>query len=110
MKKRFEVILLEEALEFVYGLDRKSSAKILYNIDKSSINKDPELFKKLNDDIWEFRTRFNKKQFRLLAFWDKRNNKDVLVIATHGFMKKTSKVSKNEIKRAEEIMKKYLSE
>jgi len=110
MRKRFDVIILEEALDFIYNLDEKESEKILYNIDKASHNNDPELFKKLTDEIWEFRTRYNKKQYRLLAFWDKRDNKNVLVISTHGFVKKTSKMEKKEIKKAEGIMKRYFDE
>jgi len=42
-------------------------------------------------------------QIRFLAFWDKSNNKDTLVLATHGFIKKMDKVHKNEIERAERI-------
>lgn len=71
--------------------------KILYNIDKASYHNDPKLFKKLNDTIWEFRTLYNKKQYRLFAFWDKENAEETLVISTHGIVKKTSKVPKADI-------------
>ena len=110
MKKRFEVILLDEALDFIYDLDDKTSEKILYNINKAAYHNDPELFKKLTSDIWEFRTKYGKKEHRLLAFWDKRDKTDVVVISTHGFVKKTNKVDKKEIKKAEGIMKKYFEE
>ena len=50
--------------------------------------------KKLTDEIWEFRIRFSNKQIRLLAFWDKRDNKNTLVIATNGFIKKRRKPQK----------------
>lgn len=56
MNKRFEIIFLEEAFEFLKGLDRKHYEKILYNIRKVQIEPDSELFKKLNNEIWEFRT------------------------------------------------------
>ena len=69
---------------------------------------DPELFKKLNNDIWEFRTKYLGKQIRLLAFWDKTNDTETLVLATSGFIKKTQKTPKNEIDRAERIRKQYL--
>ena len=69
---------------------------------------DPELFKKLNDDIWEFRTRFNGIAYRLFAFWDK--NENALVVATHGLIKKTQKTPVNEIKRAETLMKAYYND
>jgi mRNA-degrading endonuclease RelE of RelBE toxin-antitoxin system len=51
MVKRFEIIFLEETFEFLSHLDRKHYEKILYNIRKSQIEVDPELFKKLTDDI-----------------------------------------------------------
>ena len=43
--------------------------------------------------------------YRLLAFWDK--DMKALVIASHGFIKKKQKTPSNEIKRAEDLMKKY---
>ena len=100
MDKRFEVIFLEEAFEFLGNLERKHYEKILYNIRKSQIENDPELFKKLNNDIWEFRTLYQGLQYRLLAFWDKTSATETLVISTHGFIKKRSKVPDNEIQKA----------
>jgi hypothetical protein len=64
----------------------------------------------LQEEIWEFRTRYAGKQIRLLAFWDKTNNKETLVIATHGFIKKVDKVPTKEIERAENLRKKYFKE
>lgn len=58
----------------------------------------------------EFRTLFNKKQYRLFAFWDKSDNKVTIVIATHGIIKKTQKTPKKEINKATEIMNKYFNE
>jgi phage-related protein len=43
----------------------------------------------------------------LLAFWDKRDKSETLVIATHGFIKKTQKTPKDEIKKARQIMELY---
>lgn len=71
MSSKFEVLFLEGAREFLLRLDDRTRIKILYNIDKSKILYDPKLFKKLNDEIWEFRTHYNGPQYRLLAFWDK---------------------------------------
>ena len=51
MDKLFEIIFLDEAFEFLKGLDRKHYEKILYNIRKAQTEHDPELFKKLNNDI-----------------------------------------------------------
>ncbi|WP_289659258.1 type II toxin-antitoxin system RelE/ParE family toxin [Flavobacterium panacagri] len=105
--KYFETKFLEEAREFILQLDKKVSAKLLYNIDSAEKNLDPRLFKKLKNDIWEFRIRYAGNQIRLLAFWDKSDNKQTLVFATHGFIKKVDKVPSNEIDRANRIKLKY---
>lgn len=109
MDKRFEVIFLNEAIEFLSQLDEKDRTKIIYNIDKASYTNDPKLLKKITESIWEFRTLYKKKQYRLLAFWDKEAKNETLVISTHGFVKKVSKVSKSQIKKAEEIRKNYFN-
>jgi hypothetical protein len=98
---------MEEANEFLSELDLKTIKKIFYNIELSEQTNDPRLFKKLKNDIWEFRTNYAGLQIRLLAFWDKSDNKKTLVIASHGFIKKIDKVPVNEIYRAEELREKY---
>jgi phage-related protein len=103
----FQTRFLEEADKFVAGLDPKTIRKILYNIDLAEQTNDPNLFKKLQQDIWEFRTKFGGLQIRLLAFWDKTDGKDTLVFATHGFIKKVDKVPANEIARAVKIRARY---
>jgi len=105
--KRFEVIFLEDAKRFLDKLDSQSRKKVLFNIWKSREINDPELFKKLTDNIWEFRTRYLSKQIRLLAFWDKEDNQNALVIACHGFIKKSRKAPSKEIEKAFNSMKKY---
>ena len=74
---------------------------------KAQVTVDPELFKKLTDEIWEFRTKYNKNCYRLLVFWDKTDNKETLVVCAHGFIKKTKKIPKSDIEKAKLIMKKY---
>jgi len=103
----FETSFLEDAEEFISQLDPKAVRKILYNIDNAEQTNDPKLFKKLQRDIWEFRTKFAGLQIRLLAFWDKSDKKETLVIATHGFIKKIDKVPSNEIERAVRIRDRY---
>ena len=110
MQEKFKVEFLKEVFNFLDQLDEKARDKILFNIDKSKVKDDNKLFKKLNSDIWEFRTLFNKKQYRLFAFWDKSDNKVTIVIATHGIIKKTQKTPKKEINKATEIMNKYFNE
>ncbi len=105
----FETKFLEEANEFIAKLDSKTIKKILYNIDLAEQTNDPRLLKKLHNDIWEFRTRFAGLHIRLLAFWDKTDNKETLVIATHGFIKKVDKVPAHEIDRAVRLREKYFT-
>ncbi len=108
MTPNFKVDLLPEAVDFLNRLDEKSREKIYYNIEKSRFVNDKELFKKLSDFIWEFRTLYNNKAYRLFAFWDNKGDEETLVIATHGILKKTQKTPTKEIKKADEIRKQYL--
>ncbi|MEN6354631.1 MAG: type II toxin-antitoxin system RelE/ParE family toxin [Bacteroidales bacterium] len=110
MKQKFNVILLGEVWDLLDAIDEKSKDKILYNIDKAKYVNDPELFKKLDELIWEFRTKYKKNYYRLLSFWDKTDKTDTLVIATHGIIKKTDKIPKTEIEKAKAIMKQYFEQ
>ena len=96
LKRKFKVVLHKEAHEF---------------LARASLLLDAEVFEKLaNTDIWEFRTLFNKKKYRVLAFWDKTTAVDTLVIATHGFIKKTQKTPQKEINRALAIREQYFKD
>ncbi len=108
MKPRFDVVFLQEAIEFLESMEDADRRKLIYNIDKSRYVNDPRLFKMLRHGIWEFRTRYGGRQYRLLAFWDKRNNQQTLVVATHGMIKKASKVPGREIEKALRIRMEYL--
>ena len=105
LKPKFDVFYMEAAIVFLESLPVKVKDKIAYNISKSRYFMDKELFKKLNDEIWEFRTRIQGTTYRLLAFWDKESKS--LVIATHGFIKKTQKTPEKEIDRAEALRTEY---
>jgi phage-related protein len=107
MEIKFEVFFLEEAIDFMNSLDAKSRKKIYYNIDKAKFKTNPKLFEKLDGEIWYFRTKFLKSQYRIFAFWDKTSKTDTLVIATHGIVKKTQKTPKSEIAKAERIRREY---
>ena len=107
MRQKFEVVLMEEAFEFLKKLDLKPRKKVLQNMHRAKYHIDPALFKKLERDIWEFRTLFAGIQYRLLAFWDKNSSAGTIVFATHGIIKKTSKVDKKEINKAEQIRDRY---
>jgi len=110
MTENFKVEFLKEVFEFLDELDKKTRSKILFNIDKAKVKNDNTLFKKLNSDIWEFRTLYNQKQYRLFAFWDKTDKNVTIVIATHGIIKKTQKTPTKGIEKATEIMKKYFKD
>ncbi len=110
MIKRFETVLLEEAMEFLRKQNLKTKNKILQNIERASQKTDPKLFKKLQEEIWEFRTLYAGLQYRLLAFWDKTDKENTLVLATHGTIKKTSKVDQKEIDKAERIRQQYFKD
>jgi len=109
MNERFKVVYSDDALEFIDSLPPKAKDKVAYNISKSMIIKDDDLFKKLEGtEIWEFRTLYNGIKYRLLAFWDTEEN--TLVIATHGFVKKTQKTPLKEIAKAEAMRKEYFND
>jgi len=106
----FRVEFLEEVKMFLDKLDEKSRQKIIYTIWKARSTNDKELFKKLQDEIWEFRTKYNKTYFRLFAFWDKNDKEDTVVISTHGLIKKTDKIPKGEIEKALRLREQYFNE
>jgi phage-related protein len=110
MDYKFRVEFLEEAKGFLDGLDDKTKEKILYNIWKARFVNDNELFRKLQDEIWEFRTKFSKTHYRLFAFWDKTDKENTVVISTHGLIKKTDKTPKGEIEKAERLRIKYFND
>lgn len=104
---KFTIAFLEEASEFLDNLDEKVRDKIIYNITKARFSNDKELFKKLTEEIWEFRTLYNKTHYRLFAFWDKSEKTDTVVISTHGLIKKTDKTPQSDLDKAERLRKKY---
>ena len=108
-ERTIKIVLSDDAKNFIKIQPLKAQQKIVYNIKKVEGGvMDKELFKKLDDtDIWELRTLFNGICYRLFAFWD--TDKRTLVVATHGIIKKTSKIPKKEIEKAESIRKEYFN-
>lgn len=104
---KFRVEFMEDAKQFLDKLDGKARDKVYYNIWKARSTNNKELLKKLNEEIWEFRTKFNKTYYRLFAFWDKTEKEDTVVISTHGLIKKTDKIPNSEIEKAERLRKQY---
>lgn len=106
MKQNFDVMFLDEAKEFVLNLPDSIKKKVAYNIQRSREVNNPKLLKKIDENIWEFRTRSQNKQIRLLAFWDP--TRKAFIVCTHGFIKKSQKTPKSEIEKAEKYRKEYL--
>lgn len=103
-----KVMLGREAREFIVGLPQKAQDKVIQNIKFiEGGGKNPEVFCKLSgtDGIWEFRTLHGKTCYRILAFWDETRRS--VILATHGFVKKTQKTPQNEIAKAEAIKSMY---
>ena len=103
-------MLSDEVRAFLRRLDEKEREKILYNIRKAQLINDHELFKKLTDEIWEFRTLFNRTHYRIFAFWDKSAPIAALVLTTHGIIKKTGKTPQADLDKAERIRKIYFDQ
>jgi phage-related protein len=108
--KLFDIIFLDECFEFLSLLERKHYEKILFNIRKAQTRHDAELFKKLKEEIWEFRTLYQGINYRLLSFWDKTNSENTLVVSTHGIIKKTSKMPESEIEKAKQLRRRYFED
>jgi phage-related protein len=105
--KRFDVTYLPGAIDFLERIEIKGARKLVFNISKSQAINDSRIFKKLkNSNIWEFKAEYSGNEYRLFAFWDKREN--TFVVCTHGIVKKTQKTPQKEIEKAEKIRKQYL--
>lgn len=106
-----KILLLDEAEAFVRSLDKDAQRQAIKVMDRVCALgvKDPRLFKKLDreHDIWEFRISAGKAHYRLFAFWDKSQKDPTLIVATHGILKKTSKVPEKELEKARQIKKRY---
>lgn len=104
-----QVILSKESKEFIKMQPFKAQQKIAYNIRRlQSGFTDKDLFKKLeHTEIWELRTLFNGICYRLFAFWD--NERNAMVLVTHGIVKKTQKTPKKEIEKAQRIRIAYFN-
>lgn len=107
METQIKILLLEEAEKFMAKCSHEAAKKIAKTFDlveAGCINS--QHFKKIKGtEIWEFREEYESNAYRLLAFWDKK--KRSLIVATHGFIKKTQKTPKKEIDKAEQIRKEY---
>jgi phage-related protein len=67
-----------------------------------------EYFKKLHgtEELWEVRVEAGSLAIRLLSFFDEGN----VVVVANGFLKKSEKVPRHEIERAEQRRRDYFQE
>ena len=108
LKKPIKVRLLKEASDYFYKQNEKVQKKLLLAFDKTESGHKGDWFEKLKntDGIYEFRQSDHQKFYRVFAFWDS-DDKETLIVGTHGIDKKSNKTPPKEIKKAEQIKKKY---
>ena len=102
-----DVVFLPQAVEYFETLPEVVKQRMFRSFDKTSLGYRGPWFKYLDRGIWEFRARDAQKFYRFLAFWDTRDEKRTLIVATSGFHKKTNRTPKAELDRAIRIMKGY---
>ena len=91
--------------DFVFELTIKERAKIFETINyflelkNSNLPIKEKLSKHLEDGIFELRSYLSEKIARTLYFYQR----GAKIIITHGFVKKTQKTPRNEIKKAKDL-------
>ncbi len=108
LKRPIQVKFLKEAETYFLSQNEKVQQKFLLAFEKTETGLKGSWFEKLKntDGIYEFRQSDHQKFYRIFAFWDSEEKK-TLIIATHGTDKKSNKTPRKEIKKAEQIRKKY---
>jgi phage-related protein len=103
------VFLNDQIIDFYLSQDEKIKLKIEYVLDLVRFEKQVPIkfFKKLEstNGIYEIRIITSQKSFRILCFQHEGN----LILLTNGFIKKTQKTPKKEIKLAEKLKNEYLN-
>ena len=92
--------------EFIRSLNLKMKAKVVANLhllkEYGNLAREP-LSKELDDGIFELRSIEGNDIVRILYFFDKER----IIIATNGFVKKQQKTPKSEIELAKQRRKDY---
>ncbi len=109
LKKPIKIRFLKEAESYFLAQNEKIQKKFLVSFEKTESGIKGNWFEKLKgtDGIYEFRQSDHQKFYRIFAFWDS-EDEETLIIATHGIDKKSNKTPQKEIKKAEQIKKKYI--
>jgi len=108
MSKKRELYFFKDYFEKFYeSLTPKVQKKILWTFKIiEELERIPEVYMKYiknTSGIYEIRVQVGSNIFRIFCFFDEDN----LVIIGHGFKKKSQKIPKKEIERAEQIKKEY---
>ena len=107
LEKPIDILLLKEADEYIDELPERIRIKILKSFDKTKLGLKGHWFKNIGDGVWEFRERDSQKFYRLLAFWNSSEESETLIIARHGFDKKTNKTPVSQKSKVIRIRNKY---
>jgi len=107
-RRQFKVKHLDATQKFLDALDVRFKIHFNKVVDEAAERRDPKKLKKLTKDIWEFRIRYEGLQYRLLAFWERDDDRR-LMVTTHAFVKKTDKVPLKELGRANKIRLQYIA-
>ena len=109
----YQVIFYEKengshpAEDFINSLDDKMSSKLyglLAMMSKNGASIREPFSKHLDDGIFELRVRFNTNAVRILYFFFSGGK----IIVTNGFVKKTQKTPKSEIRKAKTYRNNYI--
>lgn len=97
-------------IEFYQEQDAKVKAKIQYVLELiKQVDRVPEKFLKHlegTDGLYEIRVEFQSNIYRIFCCFDEGR----LVILFNGFQKKTQKTPKNEIEKAQRLMRQYFEQ
>lgn len=91
--------------EWLNGLDDERAQSIAIGVKFFEEYPNPvvpkKFFEKISEDIWEIKVHHGNEQFRLLAFMDDHS----VVVAVHGFAKKSMGLKKQDVDLAEDRRK-----
>lgn len=96
-------------INFIESLNKKEQAKCFRQIqllEKFGFDLPQEYLKHIKDKIWELRIKCSNNQFRILYFTYEKDH----VVLLNAFAKKSEKIPKKELEKANRIRKEYLSE
>ena len=108
MNRKRELLFFKDYFErFFDNQTQKIQKKILWTFRIiEELEQIPEIYLKClknTSGLYEIRVQVGNNIFRIFCFFDKDN----IVVIGHGFKKKSQKIPKKEIERAEQIKREY---